>query len=311
MNLKIMRTEDLKNFIAISNYGSLNKAASALNISQQGLSRSIKSLEESIGAKLFVRSSKGVELTSYGREFMHYASNVVFELDKLQEYVDNNRQSKMESIKIGLRISANASPMSSAINNTVEDYSLLNKDLSIIIHSAPQDVLLEELKSGEVDVVQVIGPVDEKQFDVYPIFRYKLCVMASKDFKMHGEDSVSINEIKDLPMVLPAKDNPLCKLIIKLFEEVGVEPNVANYEASAKTLTHLVHRKNGIGFMPENSASVVASMYPDVRIYDLLPRTDFCYSVVVDKGGRTDSIIRDLIIYLQENAENNIIPDSI
>ena len=308
---QIMRTEDLKNFITICEIGSLNKAADPLNVSQQGLSRSVRTLEDTIGARLFVRSNKGVELTSYGKEFLVYAKDVVREVDKLETFIDNNRESKKDNLKIGLRISANASPMSSAIDNTVEDFGQINKDISIIIHSANQDTLLDELKSGEVDAVQVIGPVDEKRFDIYPIFEYELYVIASKAFKFKNSDVVYREELKDLPLVLPSQNNPLCKQIVKMYEDMGSNLNVMNYEASAKTLTHLVHRKNGIGFLPENSAIVVTEMYPDVRMYKIVPEIKFSYSIVINKGANKNNRLKQLIEYLKKYSETNLIPDSI
>ena len=305
-----MRTEDLNNFICVNKFGSLNKAAGELNISQQGLSRSIKSLEESVGARLFSRNSQGVELTSYGKEFLMYAEKVMADYAKLEAFVEENRQAEKKVISIGLRISANASPMSSAINNTVEDFGLTHHDVSIMIHSAEQNILLEELKSGELDIVQVVGNVDERQFDVYPIFKYPLYVIADERYKFKGK-KITVNEIKDIPLVLPTEQNPLCLQILKLFAEEGIEPNVANYESSAKTLSHLVHRGNGIGFMPENSAVVVGEMYQKMKIYKLMPETFFCYSMVVNKGESKNPKIKELLIYLNEKAEGNLIPDTI
>lgn len=62
--------------IEIARYGSFNKAAANLFISQPGLSRCIKELEDELGFKLFIRTSGGVLPTHQGQEFLHRAKRL-------------------------------------------------------------------------------------------------------------------------------------------------------------------------------------------------------------------------------------------
>ena len=61
-----MDTYCLENFLVICEYGSINKAAQILHISQPSLTRQVFSLENELGVKLFERSSSGVKITSEG-----------------------------------------------------------------------------------------------------------------------------------------------------------------------------------------------------------------------------------------------------
>jgi DNA-binding transcriptional LysR family regulator len=60
----------IKSFICIAEQGSFNKASEILFTSKQALVKQIQKLEEELGITLFLRSNKGVILTSAGKKFM-------------------------------------------------------------------------------------------------------------------------------------------------------------------------------------------------------------------------------------------------
>ncbi len=77
--------------IEIAHYGSFNKAAANLFVSQPGLSRSIKELEEELGFQLFFRTPSGVLPTHQGQEFLQRAKRLNEQYLALSEqYFTNN-----------------------------------------------------------------------------------------------------------------------------------------------------------------------------------------------------------------------------
>jgi DNA-binding transcriptional LysR family regulator len=80
-----MTIQQLKYVLAISEAGSLNKAAETLYIAQPSLTTSVQELEREIGITLFNRSGRGVSLTNDGMEFVQYAREVVQQYDRLLE----------------------------------------------------------------------------------------------------------------------------------------------------------------------------------------------------------------------------------
>src|ERR1700688_1008634 len=58
---------------AVARYGSIRKAAAALNIASSALNRQILDLEVDLGAPLFERLPRGVRVTSAGEAFLVYA----------------------------------------------------------------------------------------------------------------------------------------------------------------------------------------------------------------------------------------------
>lgn len=74
----------MKYAVEVANTRSINKAAETLYVGQSALSRAIKELEGSLGAKLFERSTKGVTLTPEGELFVRYARTVLEQVDDLE-----------------------------------------------------------------------------------------------------------------------------------------------------------------------------------------------------------------------------------
>ncbi len=86
-----MNLNQLKYAIRVAETGSINKAASNLFISQSVLSTSIRNLEKELGHEIFARSSKGIEITPYGRIFLSYITPIEQQLQQLDSFLYKDR----------------------------------------------------------------------------------------------------------------------------------------------------------------------------------------------------------------------------
>jgi len=86
--------QQLKYILAIVNCGSISKAAKQLYISQPSLSNAVKEIEEEFGIEIFLRTSKGIALTSEGVEFLSYARQVVEQVELMEQRYLNKKPSR-------------------------------------------------------------------------------------------------------------------------------------------------------------------------------------------------------------------------
>ncbi|HER2177994.1 TPA: LysR family transcriptional regulator, partial [Streptococcus pyogenes] len=77
-----MNIENIEAFVYINHYGSFNKAAEVLFLSQPSVTARIQSLERELGCKLFDRLGKQIVLTEEGRKFLPYAQQVLQVIQK-------------------------------------------------------------------------------------------------------------------------------------------------------------------------------------------------------------------------------------
>src|SRR3990167_3214425 len=66
----------LRHALALAEYGNFARAANALHMTQPALTRSIQSLEDGVGVRLFDRSRRGVEPTEFGHLLLRHAQNL-------------------------------------------------------------------------------------------------------------------------------------------------------------------------------------------------------------------------------------------
>ena len=87
-----MTLDQINYVLEIERTGSINKAATNLFISQSALSLAIQNLERELGQPIFVRSSRGVFPTPYGKSFIRYITPIWVQLHQVDALFFNGRQ---------------------------------------------------------------------------------------------------------------------------------------------------------------------------------------------------------------------------
>ncbi|MEM7569992.1 MAG: LysR family transcriptional regulator, partial [Pseudomonadota bacterium] len=82
-----MELRQLRHFMAVAECGTFSKASEQLHLTQPALTRSIQTLEESLGTALFERQPRGVTLTQAGQNLLRHAHLVVNQLAAAKEEV--------------------------------------------------------------------------------------------------------------------------------------------------------------------------------------------------------------------------------
>ena len=84
-NPERMKNHQIRAFTQVAESGSIRAAARALFLSQSALTKSLRELEEDVGAQLLVRSYKGIEFTPAGKVLLSHARLALSMLDKARE----------------------------------------------------------------------------------------------------------------------------------------------------------------------------------------------------------------------------------
>ncbi len=86
--------------LEIARTGSVNQAAAHLFVSQSVLSNALKTLEDELQEKIFYRTTKGMELTPFGENFVAYISPIQLQMDQLNTMLSRNAAHPSVSLKI-------------------------------------------------------------------------------------------------------------------------------------------------------------------------------------------------------------------
>lgn len=101
-----MNLRQLRAFVLIAEHGSIRAAARALFVTQPAATRSLRELEQSVGAELVRRSARGVELTTFGEALHKRAVLILQEARKAQEEIDQMRDGAGGTLNLAISSAA-------------------------------------------------------------------------------------------------------------------------------------------------------------------------------------------------------------
>jgi DNA-binding transcriptional LysR family regulator len=96
-----LKLHDLHVFIAVTEVGSMRKAAERLAVSQPSVSKAIADIEHVLGIRLFERNAKGIEVTSYGRALLRRARGAFDELRQGVKDIEVLADPALGEVRIG------------------------------------------------------------------------------------------------------------------------------------------------------------------------------------------------------------------
>ena len=142
-----IKLNQLRAFVEVSRHGSIRAASRFLQLSQPALTKSIRELESSLGAKLFIRSNQGIYLTDCGESFLRRASIILEELRVGQEEIQQRIGLSSGTINIGVAGSIARSVMPKVIIQFHRDFP----NIKIRIMEGQLLTMLPQLRQGELD----------------------------------------------------------------------------------------------------------------------------------------------------------------
>lgn len=165
-------------FYTVANTGNISKAAKELYISQPAISKSIQKLEESVGCKLFSRSSRGVVLTDEGKLLYEHVSEAFETLTMGEEKLKRSIELGIGHLKIG-------------VSSTLCKYLLLpylkefirqNPHISISISCQSTNDTLKLLEDNKIDIGLIGKPENLKNIHFDFLEEIEDIFVAAKDY---------------------------------------------------------------------------------------------------------------------------------
>ncbi|MFL6559370.1 MAG: LysR family transcriptional regulator, partial [Bacillus sp. (in: firmicutes)] len=165
-----MEIKQLQSFIEVTRTGSFTIAAENLFITQPALSRTIKSLEDELGTKLFVRSRKKLILTDEGRVLKKHALKIEEQLQQLDEEMDKMLILKKGHIRIGLPTVTNSTFFSKLLASFHQEYP----EVTFQLEEDGSKLIEEKIVHGLLDFGIVFLPDKNENIDYYTFINEKL-----------------------------------------------------------------------------------------------------------------------------------------
>lgn len=216
-----MRLTQIRDFLAVVDAGSIRAAARTLRISQPALTKSIRQLEEELGAMLVARNVRGAQPTEYGRAFLARARAVNADLRRAREEISQLRGAREGGLAIGSAPGPALGLLPAALVRLRERWP--QASLHIVDISPPE--VLPALRQGALDLALSvrIGPLAETPTDclVEPLYLNRTAIIARRGHPLAGARRLAqLAEAEWVRTGFPANTSALPEL----FREAGLPP---------------------------------------------------------------------------------------
>jgi DNA-binding transcriptional LysR family regulator len=290
----------LRSFFAISEFGSLSKAAEQLHVSQSTLTRQMQSLETEIGGQLLERGHSGVALTAAGHALLEGMRPVVARADIIISEARKLARGQSASVRIGYLMSAAGeylNPAIAALRRSHPETKVHLVDLS-------PGRQIAALRRWELDVL-VLGNINaaiSREFFVRRIATFPVVVALPETHPLADHDEVALGDLRKEMFVganpddIPGFNN----WIIQLCRRAGFRPKfVENASGLTHTLSLLV-AENAVTLLP---ALVQGFKVPGVTFRPLRGAAVKWDLQVAWHRGRITEPVRELVNLLTRNRE--------
>jgi DNA-binding transcriptional LysR family regulator len=250
-----MELRHLRYFVAVAEELHFRRAAGRLGIKQPPLSLQIRQLEQELGAPLFHRLTRGVELTETGTLLLDEARRILDQVEQIKAGVQSLARGETGCIHLGFACATCFHPL---VPGIIRAHS--ERYPSIIVTSEHRNtpLLVAGLRSGEIDVAFVWSPLNDEGLEVGPVIEESMVIVLPESHPRAGDRSMSLAALAEETLILfPRMIGPgLHDAIIESCQDAGFSPQLGQEAPQISTTVHMVAAGFGVSIVPRSIAQI-------------------------------------------------------
>lgn len=187
-----MTTQQLECFIRVADKLNFTKAAQEMFLTTPTVTHHIKSLEEELGATLFIRTPKMVQLTDAGAEFYGDAKDILNRINLSSKKIANVVSQSLSYIRIGCTSNAELK----ALKPALKELRKCMPDIYPMLFLRDYSRLKTMFESGHIDIMLVTKDMIENTDCTFkPIKNMKSYALISDDYNKTTEDNKDLHSM--------------------------------------------------------------------------------------------------------------------
>lgn len=291
-------------FYAVANAGNISRAAKELYISQPAISKSIQKLEESVGTKLFVRSSRGVALTPEGELLYTHVKSAFDTLHVGEEKLRRSIALGVGHLTIGASSTLCKYLLLPYLKDFIKEYPYIN--ISIDCHSTHHTLRL--LEEDKIDIGLVGKPEAAKNIYFRPLQEIQDTFVATRDYlgNLKSRDIPQNQILQNSTLMLLDKENMTRQYIDNylLEQQITIQDSL---EVSSMDLL-IEFSKIGLGVacvireFVGRELSVGTLVEIPLSIPILRREVGFAYN----KNGKQSKALKSFLHFFEQQAQHNV-----
>lgn len=190
-----MNFAQLRAFHAVATHRTFSQAAQALGVSQSAITQHVKALEDAVGARLFLRTTAGIELTPDARDLMPRVRQVMLMLDDIGARMDDGRALNAGHLAVGLCAPYVAMPL-------LERFTAQHPGVRLDVRLENSSSLLDLVAQHRVDVAIATLRAPHPDFACDHLLDQSVMILVHADHPWWERASVTAGELRDQRFVL-------------------------------------------------------------------------------------------------------------
>lgn len=246
-------------FVAVAEHGAIGKAAEALAVTQPSLSKQLVTMEEELGAVLFERTSRRVNLTPIGETLLPLARAILTDLHEFRTVARGNRGPFGDKLAIGVLPSIGAYFLPAANRRLHKRYP----NLRMTVEEGATAGLLRLLREGHLDVI-IATPTDDPAFETKDLFSETLWACAATDDPLSSETGpLTLADLAAKPLLSLSGGFQLTEIVERLADLAGTHVSRDYEGASLDAVRQMAVMGAGVAVLPSLYALAEAVRDPD------------------------------------------------
>jgi len=255
-----LNAKDLHALVAVAHFGSLVNASAFLQTSQSALSRMITRIEKQVGVRLFVRSTRRIELTPAGREFVAVSERV---LNDLQIALGGLREIATEQ-RGQVIVSSFPIVVQQTLPTLVRTFRERRPQVDVQLRGGCNSQVIDDVVGGVADFGITYGDSIPDSLERVDLRRESLHVVLPKDHPLAKDVApIRLAQLRDVPMISPPRDSYTRKLVEGAAASAGFTLRTAVLVPGFPEVFAYVREGVGVGILP--TGAMPTPVPPDVR----------------------------------------------
>jgi DNA-binding transcriptional LysR family regulator len=298
----IMELRHLRYFVAVAEELHFTRAAERLGIKQPPLSLQIRQLEHEMGAPLFHRLTRGVELTEAGALLLVEARQILDHVQRAKASVQSRARGETGRIHLGFAGATYFQPLVPTVIRAYREHYprvVLSPEQS----NTPQ--LVAGLRSGEIDIAFVRPPIsDAEGLAIEPLVEEPMLIVLPASHPQAGNCSMPLEALARESLILfPRAIGPgLYDAVIASCQRAGFSPKLGQEAPQISSIVHMVAAGFGVSIVPQSIKQIHAEGVVYMSIEGDVPHTPISLAYRSDDHG---TVVRNFVALARRIARTS------
>ena len=237
-------------FLAVAEDLHFRKAAERLFISQPGLSRQIKQMEEDLGIQLFIRHNRKVQLTTAGLHLKTELSRTLKDIDNILDSAKLLQEGKQGKLNFGYVGSAMLEIIPDVLLRFKKEYP----NVQFGLKEMDNQKQIAHLLSQKIDIGFVRLNRAPRGLIIKPILEETFCLVLPKNHPINSNNFKDLSQLKNESFILfdPSYSPSYYEKVMQIFDDSNFSPIVSHNTIHAASIYKLVENNFGLSIVPKS-----------------------------------------------------------